>query len=95
MAKKFLKKLLTYETASSHEEFVVYLVECQLATVATMACAKRINKSEYARHLLIAQNGIDYIKNNMLAYPEYMRINKILMSESKTVEDWAKRYLYK
>ena len=93
MAKRFLRKLLTKESVNCDEEAIVFLVECELATVATIASHKKINQSEYKCHLSIAQFGIDYIKNNMLAYCEYMRINIIISSKSKNVEEWAKRYL--
>jgi len=40
------------------------LTECNLATVEYLMCMKSKNKSEYKRQQAIAQEGIDFLKEN-------------------------------
>ncbi len=72
------------------EQAVAYLVDCTLATVASMAFKKSRPKAEYRRQILIAQTGIDWMRH-MQIDGDATRCAKILLQKI-TVEQWAKQY---
>ena len=74
--------------AEAAEAAAIYLTECTLTTIATMAGKKSRPKTEYARQKAIAQQGIDYCQNFTLKPSPGTRAAAII-STSRTVEDWV------
>lgn len=50
------------EEIRTAEEALSYMVGCTLATVEDMAMKKSRSKSEYERQILIAQRGVDWMR---------------------------------
>lgn len=50
------------DRVNTPEHALVYLVDCTLATVCAMAMKKSRPVGEYSRQKMIAQHGIDWIK---------------------------------
>ena len=73
----------------SCENLVLYLVDCTLGTVSSMAMKKSRPKHEYERQISIAQVCIDKMQE-MGIDPACTRANQIMVK--MTVEEWAKRY---
>ena len=81
--------ILNAQTICNEGDLIAYLVDCTLATVATMAMQKRRPKGEYERQKRIAQVGIDQMVAMGIS-TEYTRADEI--AGIMSVEEWAKRY---
>lgn len=67
---------------------LAYLVDCQLATVSSLAGKKSRAKSDYQRHIAIAQRGIDWMRE-MGVSSAGTRADEI---KDGNVAAWAKTY---
>ena len=70
---------------------VVWLLECELATIEYMAGLKRRNKAEFERHKEIAQQGFDFLKEIIGA--DFCNIStsdmlKDIIDNDLSVDDW-------
>ena len=80
----------------SPEQAVLYLTDCTLATVSTMASKKRRSNCEYRRQIGIAQTGYDWL----IGYPETIeadhesRVKDVRDFYNGSVAEWAKKYEY-
>lgn len=72
------------------EDALVYLVECALATVSSMAMLRSKRKSEYQRQIGIAQKGCDWIESMQIIPEEHSLITEIIGKQ--TVSQWAAKY---
>lgn len=75
---------------STPEHALVYLVDCTLATVSSMAMRKRRPKGEYERQIAIAQTGVDWMRA-MKIDPDSSRAADIIEANI-TVAQWAQQY---
>lgn len=76
----------------SIEDAFLYLAECQLATVQTMAGKKSIPKAEYRRQVSIAQHFVDWVSDFKLSYNDrgFPRLEIVLDRYKHAVHDWKK-----
>jgi hypothetical protein len=75
----------------SEGEALVYIVDCTLATVCIMAMKKRPPVYEFKRHIMIAQSGVDWIKQFGLD-PRATRSAEVINNFDSSVEKWAEYY---
>jgi hypothetical protein len=68
------------------QDAMVYIVDCTLATVETMALCKSRSKSEYQRQAAIAQIGVDWLLLDKVPI-EGTRIASV--KEFGSVQKWA------
>lgn len=61
----------------SPEQALVYLADCTLATVSSMALLKSRKKSEFKRQIEIAQKAVDWIRD-MKIDPAGTRTEEVL-----------------
>jgi hypothetical protein len=57
-----------------------------------MAMKKSRKKSEYERHILIAQTAVDWLKDFGLPIEINSRAYDVMSNPSKSVKDWANKY---
>jgi hypothetical protein len=82
-----------YEHAVHDEkDALLYLINCQLATLTDMAMRKSRPKYEYKRQIDIAQNLVNWIQEFHIEVDEGNRVQGVLDTPSKTVEEWVKRF---
>lgn len=84
--------MIQENTIHSLADAFLYLANCQLATVQSMAMKKRRGKYEYERQIRIAQKFVDHICNFHLKVDEGNRVNNVLNTPSKNVAEWLKKY---
>jgi hypothetical protein len=84
--------MITKNTIYSLEDAFLYLADCQLATVSSMAMKKSRQKFEYERQISIAQMFVDKIRSFKLKNDSGNRVNDILNLPSQSVAEWAKKY---
>ena len=84
---------LTAENVYTTEQALIYMVECTLATVSSMAMKKSRPKGEYARQISIAQNGVKWVRS-VSPFPKDQtpRVREILTGFDGNVAAWAKHY---
>lgn len=70
---------------------VVYLVDCTLATVCTLAMKKSKSKYEFRRQIMIAQTGINWMKAFNLDGAT-TRAHEVLTKFDGDVARWAEFY---
>jgi|GEM_PF-3174117 hypothetical protein len=70
------------------EHAFVYLVDCTLATVTSLAMRKSRSKSEYARQIAIAQTGINFLMVQQID-PLNSRAKEVINNHGGSVEGWA------
>ena len=73
------------------EQALVYLSECTLATVSSMAMLKSRKKPEFSRQIDIAQHAVNWIRD-MKIEPTGNRTGQVLALTGK-VQDWAEQYI--
>ena len=69
------------------EQAMAYITDCCLATVGHMATLKSKSKSEFRRHIAIAQTACDWMDKFGID-PLGTRAEDII--NKRSVEDWAK-----
>nr|DAP84385.1 MAG TPA: hypothetical protein [Caudoviricetes sp.] len=74
------------------EQSLLYLADCTLATVSSMAMKKSKSKSEFDRQISIAQYAVDSIKAFNIQIEANSRAFQVLSMEDQKVETWAKLY---
>jgi len=77
----------------SAQDAIAYLLDCQLATVATFALKKSRPKSEYARQVSIAQMALDWSVKFGSDLSKTRGADVILSGGN--VEKWAEQYFPK
>lgn len=74
----------------SSEDALAYLIDCQLATVQSMAMKKSRQKHDYSRQTSIAQTGVDFLKEFKI--PEKNTRADEIISKNITVSEWLRGY---
>ena len=69
---------------------LVYITDCNLATICDMACRKHRPKNEFERQILIAQLAIDWMNNFKIDYSN-TRAQDVV--EFGSVEKWAQQFI--
>jgi hypothetical protein len=77
---------------SSPDYALVYMTDCTLATIESLAMKKTRPVNEYKRQISIAQKGIDWIKNFNICVDSEVRIKPIIEEFNSDVAKWAKQY---
>jgi len=72
---------------------LLYMAECQLATVADMASKKSKSINEFKRQIAISQLVIDWIKLFKIDIEVDSRIYKVLSTEEQKVEVWLQKFI--
>lgn len=72
------------------EDALVYIIECNLATVSYMAGLKKRQVGEFNRQVSIAQLGVEWIKDFKIN-TKNTTCGEILDSNI-SVSDWAKQF---
>lgn len=72
------------------EDALLYLANCQLATVCDLACKKSRIKSDYTRQKSIAQLFCDWIRAFKIPVVGNNRVGDVTVAGS--VEAWAKKF---
>lgn len=75
------------------EQALLYLADCTLATVASMAMKKSTSKSELKRHISIAQSAVDWLRDFNVQIEMGSRVYDVLALPDRSVETWAKSYI--
>jgi hypothetical protein len=81
--------MLKYDVRTP-EDALLYLADCQLATVCDLAVKKSRIKSDYARQKEIAQLFCDWIKEFKIPVVGNNRVGGVSVAGS--VDVWAKRF---
>jgi hypothetical protein len=73
------------------EEALAYMLDCTLATVETLAMKKSRTKSEFNRHMSIAQQCLDWAHSMNVDYSHTRgsEVDKF----NRSVADWARQYM--
>ena len=70
---------------------LVYLVDCQLATVCSVVGKRSSAKCDIRRHISIAQHGIDWMREHSVKF-EGTRAEDVVKLFNGRVEDWARKF---
>lgn len=73
------------------EQALLYLADCTLATVSSMAMKKSRSKSEFERQINIAQSAVDWIRDFNIEIEIGSRAHEII-SNKISVKQWADKY---
>lgn len=76
------------ENVRNPSDALVYLTDCNLATVEHMAGLKSRNKSEYIRQKEISQTSINWIIT-MKLNPTNTRAEEVIDKYNGNVENWS------
>lgn len=71
------------------EDCLVYVTECNLATIGHMVYLKSKSKSEFERQIAIAQTGIDMIKTFQEDKYLMSRVGQVLTKANGSVQTWV------
>lgn len=83
-----MSKTLNYHALQNCEEGFVYLVDCTLATVETLACKKKPPVGEYLRQIEMAQRSINcLIETRSELYGT--RAEEVYVKFAGSVQGWA------
>ncbi|MHB0928650.1 MAG: hypothetical protein ACYC3W_06985 [Candidatus Nanopelagicales bacterium] len=84
--------LLTKDRVHTAEEALLYIADCNLATVCHMAMTKSRKKGEFTRQISIAQLSVKWIIELGIDYKDgSSRIKKAI--EAGSVEAWAQAFM--
>lgn len=75
----------------SLDDMIDYLVNCTLATVASMALTKSRVKREYQKQMDMAQKSVDWIKHLWVNY-KAKRICDVIKQHDGSVASWVSEY---
>ena len=73
----------------SPSDALLYLADCQLATVDSLAMKKSRAKHDYERQKSIAQTAVDYIKSFGIE-PNSTRVKNVI--EAGSVDEYVKAF---
>lgn len=79
-----------YDVKNS-KQALVYITDCNLATVSHMASLKSRSIGEYNRQVVIAQHCVDWIRMFGL-HPGKTRAEEVLNDFGGSVSKWAAQY---
>lgn len=84
--------LLTNDTVGSREDALIYLTECTLATIQSLAMMSRPPKLELERQISIAQVGINWCKG-IEGLEKWRGIGRVqeIINRGVTVKEWTGR----
>lgn len=68
---------------------MLYMAECQLATVSHMQALKSKSKYQYERHIDTAQDHIDFILRFCKGLKKTGRVKNVVANYSGNVKDWV------
>lgn len=68
---------------------ILYMAECQLATVSHMQAIKSKSKYQYERHIGIAQHHVDFILRFCKGLKKTGRVKNVVANYSGNVKDWV------
>ena len=71
---------------------LLYLTNCALETVGEMAQLDKRRKTEYERHILIAQSALDLVLKFNIEIGMNSRIYEVVVFNNKSVKEWAKSH---
>lgn len=74
------------------EQALVYLADCTLATVSSMAMLKSKSKGEFERQISIAQSAIEWINDFKIPVEQNSRPQQVLALSNRSVKEWAEKY---
>lgn len=87
-----MKQHITEHTVHDQNDALLYMANCQLATVAEMALKKTRAKHEYGRQTDIAQLLVNWIQEFHIEVDSGNRVADVLALPSKSVKEWASKY---
>ena len=70
---------------------LVYLMDCQLATVCNVVGKRSSPQCDIKRHISIAQQGIDWMRAHSVNF-EGTRAEDVVRLFDGRVEDWARKF---
>ena len=73
------------------DQALVYIADCNLATVSHLASLKSRSIGEYNRQTVIAQHCVDWIKRFDID-PDKTRAEEVLNNFGGSVKKWAAQY---
>lgn len=73
----------------NEKDALVYITECNLATVCHMTYLKSKSKSEFERQITIAQMGIDWIRSFYEDKHLKCRVGEVLIKMDGSVQAWV------
>jgi hypothetical protein len=76
----------------NEKQALLYLADCNLATVSYLASKKSRKKGEYERHIEIAQKSVNFLKQFNLDIEIDSRAYEVLSNEKQSVKQWAKKF---
>jgi hypothetical protein len=76
----------------SSDDALLYLVNCTLATVSSLAMKKGTPKYEFQRQVSIAQTGVDCIRKFQIKVDAEIRLKQVIEAHAGNVLDWASQY---
>lgn len=82
--------MMKYQVRSP-EDALVYMIDCTLATIQSMAMRKSKSRSEYKRQISIAQTGIDWARGMKIGF-NGTRIAGVVNECGGNVAEWAQLY---
>lgn len=75
------------------EQALLYLADCTLATVASMASKKSRSNYEFYRQIEIAQCAVDWLEDFNIKIEPHSRVHEVLALPDQKVETWSKKYI--
>lgn len=78
-------------SVKTSDDALIYLTDCNLATVADMAMKKSKSKHEFQRQISIAQTAIDWVLKFGINVEKGTRVYDIISSPDQSVETWSKK----
>ena len=75
------------------EQALLYITDCNLATVSDMAMKKSRPKHEFERQIEIAQCAVNWIKNFGINIEVNSRVYDVRSLPDQKVSTWASRYI--
>ena len=87
-----MRSLMTKERIRTPEDTLLWVVDCNLATIDSMATLKSRPKREYERQLSIAQTLVDKIMLFEIELDKGNRVVDVINDYNGSVEKWAKTF---
>ena len=70
------------------EQALIYLLDCNLATVEHYSTVKKISKSDFKRQIGIAQKNLDWVCGFKIELENNSRAKHIKDNCNQSVEEW-------
>lgn len=70
---------------------LVYLVDCQLATVCVVVGKRSSPQCDIKRHISIAQQGVNWVREHSVNV-QGTRAEEVVRLFGGSVEDWAQKF---